>query len=276
MMSQAKGTGVVGYNVQVAVDTKHHLIVTHEVTNVGVWSTLHELLLAKLRQAGELDFPRAAVDASSVRAVGAGENWPESLRSLAIRFEALHRRRHQWRHHQCHPNWRESQRRYTVAAARRRDSAHSQCTWPTASQAQSHLHRSRLRLGAVSRAASCARNRTGDRQAPYRTWQRAWQIPLDGRAYSRYAISRSAGKSGMDQAVCASPERFLSCNHWSHWPHPTLSTQNGAAFTISTSKGQWCQVLDLPMPGRAAGAVALAGRVRASMPSVGYGTDRAL
>jgi len=25
----------VGYNAQVAVDTKHHLIITHEVTNVG-------------------------------------------------------------------------------------------------------------------------------------------------------------------------------------------------------------------------------------------------
>jgi transposase len=35
MISQAKGTGLVGYNVQVAVDAKHHLIVTHEVTNIG-------------------------------------------------------------------------------------------------------------------------------------------------------------------------------------------------------------------------------------------------
>ena len=33
MMSQATGSRVVGYNVQVAVDTKHHLIVAHEVTN---------------------------------------------------------------------------------------------------------------------------------------------------------------------------------------------------------------------------------------------------
>ena len=31
--TSGRGSGVVGYNVQVAVDTEHHLIVTHEVTN---------------------------------------------------------------------------------------------------------------------------------------------------------------------------------------------------------------------------------------------------
>jgi transposase len=35
MATSGRGTGMVGYNVQTAVDTEYHLIVAHEVTNVG-------------------------------------------------------------------------------------------------------------------------------------------------------------------------------------------------------------------------------------------------
>jgi transposase len=35
MATSGRGSGVVGYNVQIAVDTENHLIVHHEVTNVG-------------------------------------------------------------------------------------------------------------------------------------------------------------------------------------------------------------------------------------------------
>jgi len=41
MATSGQDTGIVGYNVQTAVDTRHHLIVAHEVTNVG--TDIHQL-----------------------------------------------------------------------------------------------------------------------------------------------------------------------------------------------------------------------------------------
>src|SRR5438876_2602711 len=39
----------------------------------GVWDRLHEELLKRLREADQIDWSRATVDSSSVRAVGGGE-----------------------------------------------------------------------------------------------------------------------------------------------------------------------------------------------------------
>ena len=50
----------------------------------GVWPTLHEVLLARLRGADRLDFSRAAADSASVRAVFGGRR-PAPARWTAAR-----------------------------------------------------------------------------------------------------------------------------------------------------------------------------------------------
>lgn len=50
MATNMRGASVVGYNVQAAVDTEHHLIVAHEVTNVVVDRTLLAPMAAKAKE----------------------------------------------------------------------------------------------------------------------------------------------------------------------------------------------------------------------------------
>jgi len=62
MATSGRGSGVVGYNVQTAVDTEHHLIVHHEVTNVGN-DTAHLANTAKATKAAlEVDKLEAVAD----------------------------------------------------------------------------------------------------------------------------------------------------------------------------------------------------------------------
>ena len=56
MATSGKGTGMVGYNVQTVVDAQHHLIVDHEVTNVGNDHGQLTVMAERGRQAtGEVD-----------------------------------------------------------------------------------------------------------------------------------------------------------------------------------------------------------------------------
>ena len=72
MATNMRGASVVGYNVQTAVETEHHLIVAHEVTNV----VIDRALLA----------PMAAKARGSDRARTRSTCWPTAAISGASRF----------------------------------------------------------------------------------------------------------------------------------------------------------------------------------------------
>ena len=62
MATSGRGTGMVGYNVQTAVDTKNHLIVAHEVTNIGHDRTQLSKMALQSREALETDDLEAIAD----------------------------------------------------------------------------------------------------------------------------------------------------------------------------------------------------------------------
>ena len=55
MATSGRGTGMVGYNVQTAVDAKHHLHCCHEVTNVGHDRTQLANMAAQAKEAIETE-----------------------------------------------------------------------------------------------------------------------------------------------------------------------------------------------------------------------------
>ena len=62
MATSGRGTGMVGYNVQTVVDTQHHLIVAHEVTNVGHDRTQLSKMALQSREALRVEDLEAIAD----------------------------------------------------------------------------------------------------------------------------------------------------------------------------------------------------------------------
>jgi transposase len=62
MATSGRGSGVVGYNVQAAVDTEHHLIVAHDVTNVGSDRSQLSRMAKQTKAALEVDKLDAVAD----------------------------------------------------------------------------------------------------------------------------------------------------------------------------------------------------------------------
>jgi TolA-binding protein len=69
MATSGRGSGMVGYNVQSAVDTKHHLIVAHEVTNIG--SDRSEL--SRMTERAQAAIGSEAIEAVADRGYYSGE-----------------------------------------------------------------------------------------------------------------------------------------------------------------------------------------------------------
>ena len=69
MATSGRGSGMVAYNVQSAVDTEHHLIVAHEVTNVGT----DRSQLARMGQAAKAALHTDNLDAVADRGYFKGE-----------------------------------------------------------------------------------------------------------------------------------------------------------------------------------------------------------
>ncbi|WP_257804637.1 IS5 family transposase [Burkholderia glumae] len=71
----------------------------------GVWDQLHELLLDKLRAAGQIDCHTLRSIRRPCAPLGRAKNWPEPHRSRATRFQAPRPRRRQRRSSRCDPDW---------------------------------------------------------------------------------------------------------------------------------------------------------------------------
>lgn len=113
----------------------------------GVWQKIYEVLLAQLQHAHRIDWSRAAIDSSTVRAVGGGEkNRAEPDRPRPKRKQASYYNRRYWHSLERWFDPREYARQYDLAGDGGQYSGHQRRVGTASKKTRSPVRRPRVRL----------------------------------------------------------------------------------------------------------------------------------
>ncbi len=131
----------------------------------GVFEHLHELLLAKLRQADRLDLSRAVCDSATLRALlGGDKTGPSPVDRSKPGCKHSPDRRRQRRPSRLPAHRRQPTRRHPAAPARRSDPAPARQARPPTPPTRHPPRRPRLRLPTTPTGATRPRNQANHRQ----------------------------------------------------------------------------------------------------------------
>ncbi|RDI19297.1 putative transposase of IS4/5 family DUF4096 [Lentzea flaviverrucosa] len=151
----------------------------------GVWSRLHEVLLAELHSAGRLGWDRAVIDTSYVRAARRGPKAGRARSTAPAGLQAPRpdrRRRHPAR---GPAHRRQPQRRHRSGAAAGRGAQRARQTGPAPPTPDDRLRRPRLRPRQVPQAPARQGNHASDRSPRRASRLRPGNSPLGRGAHDR-------------------------------------------------------------------------------------------
>src|SRR5262245_31722779 len=153
-----------------------------EWQEAGVWQLLHEVLLARLHAADRIDWSRAVIDSSQIRAVGGRADRSKPCRPRQERLQAPYGHVRTGDAARALAERRQPQRRRPAAAAARCDPACARQAWPAAAATAAAVRRRRLPLPPPPPRTARTRHRRRDPPTETAARVRARQPPLGGRA----------------------------------------------------------------------------------------------
>jgi len=163
----------------------------------GVWKAIHKVLLARLRGSDKIDFSRAVIDSSSVRAVLGEQDGAEPYRSQekGDQTSSHHRGSGDSPCGPCHGG--EPQRRDAVAAPGAGHSCHRRQAGSAPETSSNSARRRCLRFPCTSHCTQEKSHTPSHPAARNRSWKRVREDPLGHRTHFVLAPSESASQSSL-------------------------------------------------------------------------------